>query len=389
MQPFEKTVTRRKMLAFAGTLTASVLGCEGGEAQNAEAPLDLASNLEPIRAKHDLPALASAVLFEGRLAGLGAVGERKYGSGIKVKTSDQFHLGSDTKAMTAALCGILVDQGKLKWETTLEEAFHELGSMMSPEYRKVTIDQLCSHRSGFSSESWIAGKSFLEMHQLPGNPREQRALYARAILQERPVSSPGTTTLYSNRNFAIAGIIAERRANLDWESLITKELFKPLGMKSTGFGAMGTPGKIDQPWQHKKAGGKREAIAPGPLSDNPPIIAPAGRVYMPLSEWAKFIQDQMNGLNGKKALLNQKTCLHLHTPNPGEDYVGGWIETTRPWGGGKVYTHTGSNTQNMAVVWMAPEKDFAVMIATNQAGSDEGIACDEVAGRMIQRFLVK
>ena len=289
--------------------------------------------------------------------------------------------------MTATLCGVLVEKGKLRWETTLAAAFPELKATMSAEFRGVTLEQLCAHRSGFSSESWIAGKSFADMHNLPGSPREQRAIYARAILQERPVNAPGTTYLYSNRNFAIAGIIAERVSNLAWEPLITRELFVPLGMKSTGFGAMGTPGKIDQPYQHKKTGTEVTIIEPGKFSDNPPVIAPAGTAHMPIAEWAKFVQDQMDGLNGKKALLKKATYVRLHTPKPGEEYVGGWIATDRPWGGGRVYTHTGSNNQNFAVVWMAPEKNFAVLIATNQGGGDEGSACDLTAAAMIGKFL--
>ena len=47
-----------------------------------------------------------------------------------------------TKAMTAMLCGILVDEGRLKWDQTLGETFPELKKTMDPGYRAVTLRQL-------------------------------------------------------------------------------------------------------------------------------------------------------------------------------------------------------------------------------------------------------
>ena len=44
------------------------------------------------------------------------------------------------------------------------------------------------------------------------------------------------------------------------------------------------------------------------------------------------------------------------------------------WGGGRVFTHSGSNNQNFAVVWMAPLKNFAVLAATNQGGDTAATA---------------
>jgi CubicO group peptidase (beta-lactamase class C family) len=65
--------------------------------------------------------------------------------GDKIAVGDRFHLGSDTKAMTAMLCGILVDEGKLKWSQTLGETFPELKKSMHPQYQAVTLEQLLTH----------------------------------------------------------------------------------------------------------------------------------------------------------------------------------------------------------------------------------------------------
>src|SRR5207302_1939645 len=82
--------------------------------------------LEPIRHKVKLPALVAAAIQNGKLTALGAVGTRRAGHAERVSLSDRFHLGSCTKSMTATLCAMLIEQGKLKWETTIAESFPEL-----------------------------------------------------------------------------------------------------------------------------------------------------------------------------------------------------------------------------------------------------------------------
>ena len=57
--------------------------------------------------------------------------------------------------------------------------------------------------------------------------------------------------------------------------------------------------------------------------------------------------------------------------------------TSRPWGGGTVYTHNGSNTMNFATVWMAPARDFAVLVVTNRGGAVAQQATDDAAAALI------
>jgi CubicO group peptidase (beta-lactamase class C family) len=173
-------------------------------------PENLNSLLEPIRKKYDLPALAGAIVTSKGLSAVGAVGVRKYGTDTPVTVDDQFHLGSDTKAMTATMIATLVEEGKLSWTTTLEQVFPDLVPKMNPAYRKVTLEELLSHRAGFTDESWPKGKNLGDMHDLPGTPREQRAAYVAMVLSEPPVNEPGSKFLYSNRSYAVAGAMAEK-----------------------------------------------------------------------------------------------------------------------------------------------------------------------------------
>ena len=54
----------------------------------------------------------------------------------------------------------------------------------------------------------------------------------------------------------------------------------------------------------------------------------------------------------------------------------GWIVTERPWAGGNVLMHNGSNTFWFAAVWIAPQKNVAYLAATNQGMPAGQAACD-------------
>jgi CubicO group peptidase (beta-lactamase class C family) len=353
-------------------------------AQNAtHAPADLNPVLQPILQKYDLPALAGAIVTSTDLIGVGAVGVRKYGSKISVSIGDQFHLGSDTKAMTATIIAMLVERQRLNWSTTLAAALPELAPKMDPAYRLVTLEQLLNHRAGFTPNTAPRGKSLLDIHRLPGSRREQRWAYAQMILREPPETAPGTKFIYSNRSYAIAGVIAEKAANKPWEELMRRWLFEPLHMESCGFGAMGTAGKLDEPLQHVLNFGAHVAIEPGPLADNPAAIAPAAAVHCPVTDWARFIQAHLRGEKGVGGILEPDTFKKLHDP-PYEDYAFGWLVVDRPWAGGRALTHAGSNTQNYAIAWMAPLKDLGVVVMTNQGGDAAAKASDEAAGALIR-----
>jgi CubicO group peptidase (beta-lactamase class C family) len=355
------------------------------------APESLNWLLAIIRRKYDLPALAGAIVTSKGLSGVGAVGVRKYGTDTPVTVEDQFHLGSDTKAMTATMIATLVEEGQLSWSTTLEQAFPDLAPRMNPAYRKVTLEQLLSQRSGFTEESWPKAKSFGDMYKLPGTPREQRAAYIAMVLTEPPAYEPGSKYLYSNRNYAVAGAMAERVANDSWESLMQKRIFQPLRMETCGFGAMGTasgsdPKKIDQPWQHMRLWKWHRSIQPGPQADNPPVLGPAGTVHCSVVDWGRFVTAHLRGEQGEVGILKPETFKRLHTPSFGGDYASGWLVVDRPWAGGRALNHAGSNTMNFAIVWMAPAKDFAMLVMTNQAGGETFNACDAASTALILHF---
>ena len=66
----------------------------------------------------------------------------------------------------------------------------------------------------------------------------------------------------------------------------------------------------------------------------------------------------------------------------------GWVVVKRGWAGnGPALMHNGSNTMWYLVMWLAPEKNFSVVVATNIAGAAAEKGCDDVAAAMIGKWL--
>jgi CubicO group peptidase (beta-lactamase class C family) len=340
--------------------------------------------LESARESSGVPSLAAAIVTRDGLWAVGAVGSRRSDERVPVTVDDVYHLGSDTKAITAGLLGLLVDEGRLEWSATLAALLPELAARMRPEYRTVTLRELLSHQGGLVANAGIAfGQA---------TPRAQRAAYVKWVLAQRPASARGKFA-YSNANYVVAGAIAERLYDAPYEKLVVEKLLAPLGVTTVGFGAAGTPGKVDQPWPHRvNAAGRRVPIPPGPGADNPPVLSPAGRMHMSMPDWALWTRAVLRGAVGLPSPWSPATGKTLVTPlvriNSRESYAMGWLTTQRSWAGRsrRVLTHAGSNGKNWAVAWLAPDAGFGVLVASNDGTEAASRAADRVAVRLARFY---
>lgn len=349
----------------------------------APVPRDVSAILAPLIERHHVPGMVAATIRGSSIVAEGAAGVREAGNPRRVRLGDQFHIGSCTKAMTATLCAMLVEEGKLSWDTTVEQAFPELRQKMDPGWRNATLQLLLQNRGG-APANLDAGGLWSRLWAFNGTPEEARQLLTAGVLSRPPEAEPGTKFIYSNAGFAIAGHMAERAMHRPWEQLLRERLIKPLGMSSAGFGAPGRAATLDQPRGHKASG---EPVEPGPGADNPVAIGPAGIVHCTVGDWAKFVALHLDGARGRARLLTARTFAILHTPPQGQDYAMGWGVTDRSWAGGTTLTHAGSNTMWYCVTWIAPKKDFAVLVMCNQGGDEAAKACDEAASALIQDYL--
>jgi len=340
--------------------------------------VDVSADLAPIATSKGVPALAAVAADDTAILGAGVTGVRKLGDPTTATSGDKWHLGSDTKAMTATLIATAVEAGTLGWDTTLQQAFPEL--TIDAGYRDVTIAMLLAHVGGAPAN---LPNDVLQIMTGSGTSRALRYSAVKALLSRTPGAVRGTFT-YSNAGYMIAGAALERATNTGWEQLMADRLFRPLGMMSCGFGPAASTGQVDQPWGHQLVNGQLTPIN----ADNPAALGPAGTAHCALADWLAFLREHLRGANGDSTELglSPATWSKLHTPYPGSDYALGWIVVSRPWAGGIALTHVGSNTLNVADVWIAPAT-HRIFISAGNRGDDPAIAAADAAiAALVARF---
>ncbi len=342
------------------------------------------STLDEQRRQADLPALAGGVIADGRTT-LAATGVRARGSSAAVTDSDQFHLGSNGKAMTSTLAAVLVEKGFIKWNTTLAEAFPELRGRMNSAYRAVTLEQLLNHRGGF-----VDGNVSDDIGQRAVEYRGP-AWVGRAQLLPPLLKTPAGTVgafSYSNVGYTIAAAMMERATGNTYEWLMRKYIFNPLRMTSAGFGPPGRGyGRLDQPVGHTAEG---VPVGNGRSAELPLLMSPAGLMHMNTADWSKFLRVHLGErVNGVK-LLSEASLTKLHTADPrtadapGVGYGFGWVHFTL--NGREVLWHNGSNGYWYSEAAIDLKTKTAAFAVTNQASEGATAAVNAALVALGGRF---
>ena len=303
---------------------------------------------------------AVVMLIDGPVQLTSVAGERRAGSGDMIALNDSWHLGSNTKAMTAMLAARLVEQGAISWDTTLGEQLGGRFDDIDPVLADATLSDLLQHRSGMAAN---AGR--LTMIALAGvfgerDPARDRLPYLREILRD-PAGEAGDF-LYSNAGYVAAALMLEEATGETWEDLVQRELFDALGLDSAGFG----PPQGENPEGHRLNWGALAEVGTGRGADNPPAMNPAGRVHMSMPDYAVFLRLVMAGARGEERdYLTPESWHTLLTPPDGGNYAMGW--GVGPDGS---LRHAGSNTMwfVQAVIW--PDDGVVAVAGVNEGRID-------------------
>lgn len=363
---------RRRLLPLplAGMLAACTPG--GARAKAPEGSL--------LRLAEDggVPALGGVVVGREGVIHLEVAGVRRAGSPAPVTAGDAWHLGSNTKAMTAVLFARAVEAGLTDWDARLSDLLP--GVKMDPAWPEVRIETVMQHRAGLSDKglidlAWLIGARADERPL----PVQRADLVARALARP-PGAKPGEFQ-YGNLNYILAGAALERIEGRAWETLARDGLFRPLGLDSAGFGAPSG----DQPQGHSRRGPlPPRPMGEGAWADNPAAMAPAGGVHMALADYARFLRLFLMAGDG---LLKPETVNRLTTPPPGGDYALGWTVTEgRAWAQGRVLGHEGSNTLWRAVAQVAPGRGLAFATVSNVLTQDEDPAPIQLLRRLRRQY---
>jgi CubicO group peptidase (beta-lactamase class C family) len=202
-----------------------------------EMPGPLATKLQPFVDDGTMAGAVVLVANKDKVLDLEAVGFADLAAKKPAATTDLYWIASQSKAMTASLLMMLVDEGKVHVDDPVEKYLPEFKGQMvvdpkdpthtpQPARHPITIHEILSHTSG------LPFRPLGESGVLDNRPLAQEvAIYAKRPL----IFQPGSKYAYSNAGIGTAARIVEVVSGEPYEKFMQERLFDPLGMKDTTF----------------------------------------------------------------------------------------------------------------------------------------------------------
>lgn len=325
---------------------------------------------DSIRVRDGIPELSYAIIGPTSILELHTSGHHRIDDPnirTQANTSDFFHLGSNTKAITSFIAAMLVEQNRIKWDTRFFELFPTWLPKANPVFKDITLQQLLSHQAAIPP--FTEGKEFAILPTYEGEITEKRLDFVQSILKSRAAGAVGTYR-YSNAGYSVAALMLEQVAGKSWESLVTDVLGDGLGMQYR-FGWPSARRDTTQPYGHWLIGNRIQVLLP----DNPykiSLIEPGTDLSMPITDYSKFVQLHLNGLLGQDNELKASTYKFLHFGQ--KDYAMGWNNGII--GDKEVSFHKGSagTFYTYAMIDSTEKRAYVIMMNCSHPLAKEGAA---------------
>src|SRR6478672_7409315 len=197
------------------------------------------------------------------------VGTTELGVQLPPAANTHFRIASNTKTMTAALIVLLAQEGKLKFSDPVSTYVPDV-----PNGENITVAELLKMRSGLYGYTGDPELSAV-MDADPGKAWTPQEVLAIAY-RHPPQFAPDTSYEYSNTNYALLGLIAEKVAGRPLAQQFQDRLFGPLGLAQTSLPAINDT-SIPAPYSHGYMyGGSFFALADDPYPAELQAAARAG-----------------------------------------------------------------------------------------------------------------
>ena len=365
-----------------------------GAAVRAWSQADISPNLETIRVNRNMPGLSAMAIKDGRIVAQGAAGVRRQGQSTPLLLTDRNNIGSNTKWITATLVGRLVDRGLLAWTTRVRDVFDNYQTF-NAAFHDATIDQLLAHRAGVQDGYTWEGRYWSQLMARNGTMHQIRRWVSDRALTDPPQVTPGTY-LYSNQGYTVVGTMMEIVTGKDWEVLVDEEIFTPIRMETAALGQVYdnvVPPKA--PVGHNLANGQTVPVVQAPMNEAThyryqAASGPTGFVGCTLRDIAKFLHVHATSDIGD--YLTPATAARLQEPWTGvgtQGYGRGVQAFDRSWATpGQALQHAGIIFSQQHLFWMAPARNFIVVVFTNCRSTDgrSNSALNDVAGLLINSY---
>ena len=256
-------------------------------------------------------ALAAVTKADGSTVGV-AVGKGNLETGEAPPLDGEVRIGSISKTFTAVVIMQLVQEGKITLDEPIETYLPGLLKGEGIDGNKITVRQLLQHTSGLPEYTDQIG---LE------DPFANRDKYYSArdtldlALSKPAAFEPGSQFKYTNTNYIVLSLLAEKVTHRPLAEQITQRIIEPLGLSHTYYPG---PGEENIRGTHPHAYTRNKQ---GQLEDitrqDPSAAGGAGAMISTPSELTKFLQAAFNG-----TLLNQDSITEMKKTIEAGDLIG-------------------------------------------------------------------
>ena len=314
---------------------------------------------------YKVPGLAIALIRPDSIF-VGLAGTRGSNIPDKIEVTDKFHLGSNSKAITAFLAAKLVEEGQISWTDELTAVLPELALYLHQTYQKINLEGLLSHRTGLPAFEDESSAEFRALKRQGSVGLISRLEFAKIALGLPAVPLGEKGHFYSNAGYIIAALMIERKTGKSYEDLLAMQ-FEQLGYDFY----IGFPQEED-PTQNKGHRKKNLAFLSQqkyrPLPVHNPFevqayFAPAGDLSMNIHDLSHFMQLHLKGLLGGDNFLLSESYKRLHFGLA--DYALGWYngyigKTTQ-----RFSYHGGSTGTFSSAIMLSPDRGVGIIILVN------------------------
>jgi len=335
---------------------------------SAELPIkDLDQNIDEALEDWNIAGLAIVIVKDGQVVHLKGYGFQNVNDKTHVDENTIFGIGSTSKAFGAATIGVLVHEGKLKWDDKVID--HLPDFKLSDPYvtQELTVRDLLCHRSGLETNDAICFGSVT---------RDDIVYKARFLKQAASLRSRFD---YHNIMILTAGQVAARVMGKPWDDIVREKIFMPLGMNRTCTSINDFDKYTNVSTPHRPKDGKFVPV-PWLNIDN---VGPAGSVNSCAADLAKWIQLHLNrGKYQGKEIWNANIQREMHSPHTimpammlyriAEHahfglYGLGWM--MNDYRGKKFVYHSGATDGMGSFIGLVPEEKLGVAVIHNTSSS--------------------
>lgn len=374
-------------IALLGLLMTGTAGADPGLA-------DLGRYIEQTRSQLENVGVAVAVVKDDKVVFAQGFGVREQGKAARIGPDTLFQIGSTTKAFTTAALGILVDEGKIRWDDPVIDYLPGFQLQDPWLTRHLTIRDTVTHRSGITDSPYFA-YAVMDADTALDQLRYIPSQYAFRDSYH-----------YSNLMYVVAGKIVAAASGMSWNEFVEQRLLQPLRMKRSGTTAYEfwnaryiAPtfwgSAAASRYSHADA---RDANVAMPhfvdVQSTPHVIAwqsydnaaAAGTIVSSADEMANWLILHLNqGAFAGRQLLQADTVEELHavqnlhcvcgfpfadSTEPVQGYAMGWVRTR--YHDQALLAHGGGILGFPAYVAMIPGQRMGVVVLANSSKVDAG-----------------